>query len=400
MRSIVIIPSFNELENISRVIEKVLIVADAADEHELSILVVDDSSPDGTAERVRTIMKKEQRVQLLLNKQKAGLGAAYLKGMEHAFNELNADVVFEFDADLSHDAEKIPLFLAKIREGYDMVLGSRYRKGGSIPSDWGVHRKLLSVLGNLFITLVLTNFSIRDWTTGYRAITKKVYESVAPEMKGKRFSGYTFQIGFLHKAVQKGFSVAEVPFHFVDREHGHSKLGAEYIKNTLMYILRERFLEVSQWRVFKFAVVGFIGFSVNAVMLIFVFGRMPWVGAIATWLRGYIDYEFINIAFVGQILAAECAIISNFVFNNIYTFTERKMSSPVQILWKFPQFNLSSLGTVFIGSWIVGFGTSITGITPLSKLVWLVFATAVGMVLNFLVYSKLIWRKKKNTAKS
>src|SRR5690606_21568905 len=103
----------------------------------------------------------------------AGLGGAYLKGMTEAFENLGADVIFEFDADLSHDPRKIPQFLAKIDQGYDFVLGSRYIPGGGIPADWGLHRKFLSVVGNLIIMVVLTDFSIRDWTTGYRAISKK-----------------------------------------------------------------------------------------------------------------------------------------------------------------------------------------------------------------------------------
>ena len=393
LTAVVIIPTYNEVENIAKTIDSVFKnTLDSQDK--LLVLVVDDTSPDGTAEVVQKLATKNKQIHLLSNQQKSGLGKAYLKGMKYAFTTLKADVVFEFDADGSHDATKIPVFIEQIRQGNDMVLGSRYRKGGSIPANWGAHRKFLSLFGNLFISVVLTHFAIRDWTTGFRAITKKVYESVAPEMKGHRFSGYTFQIGFLHKAVRKQFRIAEVPFHFVDRTHGHSKLGMEYIKNTLLYILKVRYQEISQLRAFKFAVVGFIGFGVNTVGLLFVFGRMQVLGDAALWLRQYIPFEFINIAFMANLLAAECAIISNFIWNNVYTFQERRMTNPLQILYKFPQFNISSFGTVLIASFIVGVGTSLTGITTLSKFFWLIIATAVGMVINYIVYSTIIWRKK------
>src|SRR5690606_30901308 len=136
---------------------------------DMHILVVDDTSPDKTYEVVEQLTKKHTQVHLLLNKQKSGLGGAYLKGMDHAFHQLKADAVFEFDADLSHDPEKLPAMLAQLDNGYDMVLGSRYIPGGGIPSDWGLHRKFLSVVGNIIIMTVLTDFRIRDWTTGYRA---------------------------------------------------------------------------------------------------------------------------------------------------------------------------------------------------------------------------------------
>ena len=162
----------------------------------MQILVVDDSSPDGTAEVVLNLQKKYSFLQLLVNKKKAGLGSAYLKGMDQAFNHLGADLVFEFDADLSHDPAIMPLMLKEIERGSDLVLGSRYIAGGSIPQNWGLHRKFLSVFGNLFIRLVMWDFSIKDWTTGYRAIKKEVYQAVANELESERFSAILFRSAF------------------------------------------------------------------------------------------------------------------------------------------------------------------------------------------------------------
>lgn len=230
MRKVVIIPTYNERENIERVISEVL----KQKIKDLRVLVVDDSSPDKTYEAVKTLMKTEKRLYLLLNKEKKGLGHAYMKGMEHAIRQMGADAVVEMDADLSHNPDKLPHMIEKLKR-YDIVLGSRYTKGGSIPKDWGVHRKFLSYFGNLAIRVMLLNPRIRDWSTGYRAIRKEVYIAVKDEMQ--EFSGYTFQIAFLHKALDRGFCAYEIPIYFRDREKGSSKLGFEYIANCFSYIM-------------------------------------------------------------------------------------------------------------------------------------------------------------------
>jgi len=281
------------------------------DDWKLNILVVDDTSPDKTYQAVKKLKQKYKDLHLVLNKKKAGLGKAYLKGMDYAFNKLSADVVFEFDADFSHDLSKIPLFLDKIDQGYDLVLGSRYIPGGGIPENWGLHRKLFSILGNFIIMVVFTNFKIRDWTGGYRCIKKEVYNSVEPELQSERFSGYTFQIGFLTKAISKGYKVAEVPFKFVDRTIGESKLGAEYIKNTLLYIMKVRLQTILSNRIFKFAVVGGVGAMVQLSTLFFWRKLFPF-----------------QVAFF---LAVECAVVSNFIWNNLWTFSDRKLKT-IQIL--------------------------------------------------------------------
>jgi len=394
-KAVVIIPTYNEKENIHKLIPSLLGVFDELQKrYDMHILVVDDSSPDGTAQEVETFSTMYSNVHLLLNKQKGGLGAAYLSGMKQAFEKLDADIVFEFDADFSHDPKKIPLFLKKIEEGYDFVLGSRYIPGGSIPENWGLHRKFLSVFGNLFINLVLTTFAIRDWTTGYRAITKKVYDAIHKEMDSERFTGYTFQIGFLHKAVRKGFKITEVPFHFIDRTSGKSKLGGEYVKNTLLYIIKVRLQEIMKMRIFKFAVVGFLGFTINTIGL-FVFSRLSGVNNAAIALQKLTGWTFINTSGLAAALGAECAIVSNFIWNNLWTFRDRKLQKPLELVLKFLQFNLSSFGAVLIQFVVVGAGTSLTGTTSLSRFFWLIIATAIGMVVNFIIYSKIIWKENK-----
>lgn len=393
-KAVVIIPTYNERENIQTVIPLLLKVFKSVKNWDMHLLVVDDTSPDKTYEVVAALEKKHTPVHLVVNKQKSGLGGAYLKGMEHAFGKLTADVVFEFDADLSHDPTKIPEFLAAIDDGADMVLGSRYIKGGGIPADWGLHRKFLSVMGNIVIATVLTNFSIRDWTGGYRAISRKVYEKVRPHMNSKRFTGYTFQIGFLHQAVRQGFKIVEVPFVFVDRTIGQSKLGPEYIKNTLVFIFKVRMMEIFQHKVFKFAVVGGIGSLVQLLSL-----------QLFRFLLPSFQVLVITDFLVATLLSIEVAIISNFILNNMWTFADLKLKS-AQIPSKFLQFNLASTGSLLIQLVIAGLGEFLIGIFTLFTLpivaiavdtgmVFAVTGILIGMVWNFFAYTKFIWKKTK-----
>lgn len=374
-KAIIIIPTYNERENIAKLIPVLLEIFTTIKQWQMEILVVDDSSPDGTADVVAAIAKKDPQVHLFVNTVKAGLGHAYLVGMHEAVTHYQADVVFEMDADFSHDPSKIPAFLDAIDQGADMVVGSRYIPGGSIPQDWGWNRKFLSVVGNWVNKIILFDFSVNDWTTGYRAIKKEVFLAVSPEMGDERFAGYTFQIGFLHKALRKKFRIKEVPIQFTDRVVGESKLGTDYIVNALMYLLTERAKEILASHLFKFAVVGGIGFVINLV-------------ALAVLSAPAVGIEAGNASAIG----AEIAIVSNFLFNNFWTFSERKVSTIGAILKKFVQFNIASLGAVIIQKVVVGLGTQYTSASY--KFLWFVLAVGIGMVLNYIIYSKVIWKKK------
>jgi dolichol-phosphate mannosyltransferase len=382
-KAFIIIPTYNERENIAKIIPILVEVFKKIKNWQMGILVVDDSSPDKTYDVVKELQKKYKQLELIINKQKSGLGGAYLKGMKHAFGELKADLVFEFDADLSHDPQKIPDFLKKIDEGYDMVLGSRYIKGGGIPANWGVHRKFLSVVGNIIIMTVLTDFRIRDWTTGYRAINRAVYEAVHRELTSERFTGYTFQIGFLYNTVRRGFKVAEVPFVFVDRTIGSSKMGPEYIKNTLLYIFKVRLLEILNNRLFKFVMVGGIGFLVQMLALILY--------------RRFIPYQ------IAQFFSMETAVVSNFILSNLWTFADRKLAVK-DIPFSFAKFNLASFGSLAIQQLIALFGEFVIGLFALFTLpiinftvdtgiVYSMLGVFIGMFWNFFAYNKFVWKK-------
>lgn len=403
--AVIISPTYNERPNIKKLIPILDAVFKGVKNWRLKLLVVDDSSPDGTADEVKKLQKQYRFVELLLNKEKAGLGGAYLRGMEYAFGEMKADVVFEIDADLSHDPKKIPEFLEHLDSGSDMVLGSRYIPGGSIPSNWGLHRKFLSVFGNFVIQMVFMTNKIKDWTGGFRAIRREVYEAVVPELQTEQFSGYTFQIGFLHKAYRRGYKISEVPFHFVDRTEGVSKLGPEYLINILRYIFWVRLLELLNNRLVKFVMVGGFGFLVNLVAYHLYKYLQLWTGvsSLIGWSSesGWASTVFSNEGFAVA-LGAETAIVSNYIWSNMWTFADRKIKGISKHLNKFLQFNLGSVGSVVIQYIVmqlavrmIGVFTMFTllGIAVTSDNLYLVIGVLIGMIWNFSIYSLVIWRK-------
>jgi len=381
---VIIIPTYNEADNIAPLISALAKVRKSLPTYELIALFVDDQSPDGTGKVIIAAGKTNPFVKLLKNHKKSGLGSAYKKGMRYALDKLEADILFEFDADLSHDPTKIPAFLAKIAAGYDLVLGSRYCKGGSIPPNWPPHRKFLSRIGNLFIRTVMLNFRVSDWTTGYRAITANLVRKIVPNLSHSAFNGYTWQIGFLVKSMEIGAKVGEVPFHFIDRTAGHSKLGPEYIFNTLRYIMKVRLSQIINHRLFKFAVTGGIGALIQLSFLQVYRVLMPF-----------------QLAFF---LSIETAIVSNFTFSNLWTFADRKLNVG-QIPGKFLTFNLASAGSIVIQQIIAFFGERFIGLFTLFTLplinfdvdtgtMYAVTGILVGMFWNFFAYSKIIWRIK------
>jgi len=373
MKAIVIIPTYNEKANIERIIPAVEDVFKEVKNYQTGILIVDDSSPDGTGEIVKELMKKYDNLHLLVG-QKNGLGAAYLRGMTYAVDELNADVVFEMDADFFHDPKKIPVFLQRIDEGNDFVIGTRYSAGGSIPANWGLHRKIMSVWGNLLIRMILMRFNIHDWTGGYRAIKKEVF--LKEKEKLANFSGYTFQVGSLLNAVHDGFKVAEVPFHATDRTMGKSKIpGIQTIIETLYFVITARIKELVFGPFGKFLVVGGTGFVIQAVILRAMVGIFN------------IDPTISNLT------GAVVAIFSNFNLNNLWTFKTEKINGVLQYLWKLLNFYATSaIGVIIIQTGIIFLGDMLFG--KKFYFLYFIFGTGILLIYNFTVYRLIIWRKK------
>lgn len=227
---VVVIPTYNERDNIAKLLPHVLA------EPRFRVLVVDDSSPDGTAEVVEEIACHEPRVSLLVRPGKQGLGTAYLTGFRHALAE-DAQYIFEMDADFSHDPQYLPSLLAAAEQTYDLVLGSRYVPGGAT-TDWGLLRQCISRGGNLYARLIL-GLLVKDATGGFRCYRRRVLEAL--DLATVRSNGYAFQIELVYRAQQAGFRVGEVPIVFPDRRVGQSKMSRRIVAEALLNVWRLRF---------------------------------------------------------------------------------------------------------------------------------------------------------------
>jgi len=237
MKTTIILPTYNEKENIEKFLCEVCAEIKTIEGFDIEILVVDDYSPDKTFEIVQDLMKNEKRIHLLMNNTR-GLGRAYIAGFKYATENFNPDILIEMDSDFSHDIKKIKELLEGIKNGYDFVIGSRYIKGGSIPKDWAVIRKLNSRCGNLFARLIAGLYGIKDCTSGFRAIKTDILKRV--DLDNLNANGYSFQMNILFECVQKGAKVFEIPIDFKDRQKGKSKLGAKDILEFMVnsFILR------------------------------------------------------------------------------------------------------------------------------------------------------------------
>ncbi len=372
MKVIIIIPTYNEAENIGLLLDTLQEVFKKVPEKwDMNILVVDDTSPDKTYEIVRNYMKKYKNVYLLLNKEKVGLGGAYIKAMTYAVDKIKADLLFEFDADFQHDPDLIPEFLEKIDEGADLVIGSRYMKGGSIPKFWGITRKILSVGGNIFIRIMMLDNKIHDWTTGYRALKPWVFLKVKDKIT--ELKTYSFQISFLYYAKKEGVKIIEIPLNFKERWKGFSKMpGVQSTIKTFWFVVKTRALDFFRSRFFKFGIVGFIGYVINALFL-YLFSKMNLV----EWL-----------SWAGS---TELAIISNFTLNNLWTFKNEKIKGVGKLIYKFLQFNLTSAGALIIQTAAGTIGVSILG--PQYRQILLPFIVLfLVLPYNYLMYNLVIWK--------
>ena len=232
--SIVIIPTYNEKENIESIIRAVLTL----EEHAFHILVIDDGSPDGTAQIVKNLMAGEfsDEVHLLERKGKLGLGTAYITGFKWAI-EHNYDFIFEMDADFSHDPKDLPrLYNACAKEGYDLAIGSRYVSGVNVV-NWPMGRVLMSYYASKYVRCI-TGVPINDTTAGFKCYRRKVLETI--DLDAIRFKGYAFQIEMKFTTYKLGFKIKEVPVIFVNRRLGTSKMSGGIFGEALFGVIRLR----------------------------------------------------------------------------------------------------------------------------------------------------------------
>lgn len=230
-QNLVIIPTYNEIENIEAMVRKVFSLS-----KQFNLLIVDDGSPDGTADKVKELQKEFNGLFIEERKGKLGLGTAYIHGFKWALKR-EYDYIFEMDCDFSHNPEDLIRLLAACENGADVAVGSRYVKGGNV-SNWDRKRILLSFFASLYVRIVLW-FNVQDTTAGFKCYKRKVLETI--NLDGIKFMGYAFQIEMKYTAYRKGFKIVEVPITFVDRVFGTSKMSTKIFKEAFLGVLQMRF---------------------------------------------------------------------------------------------------------------------------------------------------------------
>jgi len=374
---VIIMPAYNEAENVGLMIEelfgKEFPQIKNADMH---LLVVDDFSPDGTGEIVKKYQSKYPNLHLL-QKQKEGLGWAYIRGMQYAVDKLGADAVMEMDADFQHPPRFVKDMVAAFLNGADYVIGSRYIKGGSIPKEWEFSRKAVSFLGNLFIRLVLLKPQIHDLTTGFRLTrVKGVLDQIDLEhlMEPTRFA---YKVDLLYQSIKNAKQVVEVPLEFASRTKEKSKFNPKEMVSTFKVAIILGIKD--KQKIIKFGTVGFAGYVVNATAL-YLFTKLNWPGW-AAWG-----------------LSTELAILNNFTWNNIWTFKDQQINGLTMILSKFLQFNITSAGGLLIQV-VVGVATDYLTGSQYRQIVLPLTIAFLVMPYNSLMYTLVIWRKKASSRK-
>ena len=377
--AVVVIPTYNEAATIGDMVEYLFTKTfPTIKDWQMKLLVVDDTSPDGTYQVVQQKQNKYQDLYLSLSKEKAGLGGAYVRGFKYAMKELKADVVIEFDGDFQHPPETIPVMLAEIDTGADYVLGSRKIKGGSNPQGWGFKRVFLSEFGGFTARFILffpfKNFwRITDPTTGLKASRVRGFVDRL-DIDHLYSRSFAYKLEFLFKMMALGAKVKEIPLQFGLRESGASKIEPQTAKEILLTVIKLRLNDPFTNKFLKFGTVGFVGYVVNAVGLAVVF-------------------NLTGIEWLAWLISTELAVIYNFTWNNLWTFKADKITGLGMLAKKFAQFNFTSIGALLIQT-ISGAG--LVYLTGINRQILLPFII-VFLVLpfNWTMYNRVIWRKKK-----
>ena len=232
-KTLIIIPTFNEIENIGNMIKEISSI-----DQPIDILVVDDNSPDGTGAHIKDLQKTFSNLHLLEREGKLGLGTAYVAGFKFALQN-GYEFIFEMDADFSHDPKEIPKFLTVIEDA-DLVIGSRYITGVNVV-NWPLRRLFLSYFANRY-TSIVTGLPLCDSTGGYKCFRRIVLESI--NLDNVKSGGYSFQIEISFKAWKKGFRIKEIPIIFIDRAVGKSKMSKAIIREAVWMVWKLKFRSI------------------------------------------------------------------------------------------------------------------------------------------------------------
>ncbi len=386
--AVVIVPTYNESENIGLLIdvfyERIFPVIDSWD---LCILVIDANSPDGTASIVSKKIEEhnDNRIFLKIEENKCGIGAAYITGFSIAKDDLRADAVIEFDADFQHPPETVITLISKLDEGYDYVIGSRKIIGGSEPLGRNKFRRFFTDFGGFVARLILFFpgdgfWHVTDPTTGLKITrVKGALDRLELDQKHLYSRGFGYKVQLLSETIATGARYAEIPLKFENRLAGISKFEISTVADIIVSCIKTRFHDPLTRRFFRFAVVGFVGYLINAALL----AILP---------------QYIHIEWLIWFFATEMTLISNFTLNNIWTFDDVRITGIACIMGKFLQFNFTSFGSIIIqiilGTWAVHlFGPEYR------ELALPVIILVAVLPYNWFMYRKVIWNRVQ-TSKS
>lgn len=369
---VIVMPAWNEAENIKEMVDVLVNKEFPTIKAEMHLLVVDNHSKDGTDKVVEAASKKIKNVHVI-QQENSGLGWAYVTGFKYAMEKLHADAVLEMDADFQHPPRFVKPMVEAYLEGADYVIGSRYVKGGSVPSEWAITRKAVSFFGNLYIRVVLLNFKIHDLTTGFRlSRVKGVLDKIDLE-KLMDLDRFAYKVDLLYQCLKNSKNTVEVPLEFASRTKEKSKFNwkemiATFTVATILGIKDKQ-------RLIKFGTVGFLGFIINYIFLK-VFRGMG-LNETLVWL-----------------FATELAIISNFTLNNIWTFKEVEIAGFKATIAKFLQFNLTSIGALAIQAIFGPIGERLVGV-KYDALILAFVVIVMVLPYNYLMYNLVIWKTWK-----
>ena len=358
-----ILPTYNEEKNIRRTIEGILSNQELVPDYQFEILVVDDNSTDGTQREVQDLIKNYTNLHIITGEKK-GLGDAYKRGFKHALNLFKPDLVFQMDSDGQHDPMLIPSFIEQIDAGHSLVIGSRFVEGGSTP-DFSFRRKLISKLGNFLVRYVGGVRHINDCTSGFRCISSSYLEKCNLGFLSTR--GYSFQSSLVCELVMQGVSSKEIPITFSSRQSGSSKLS---LRDQVEFVLNIPKLAFHSHKDFiRYSVVGSSGVLINLGCYVFL-------------------TRYIGIAEeIAPLISIEVSLISNFLFNNFWTFKKR---NPSPFLSRLMQFHLVAGFTGIINYTV--FFTMFKALMVNDILANLI-GIAVAAILNYLINSNWTWKK-------
>ncbi|OGG00521.1 hypothetical protein A2Y99_03735 [Candidatus Gottesmanbacteria bacterium RBG_13_37_7] len=373
MKIVHIIPTYNEKENIGKMITELINIGKKFSAWKSEILIVDDNSPDGTGKVVLNYKIKYPHIHLITRK-KEGLGKALIDGYEFAINKLHADIVVPNDADFQWNPKDFPKLVKKIEEGYDVAVGSRHIPGGKV-IGWNWFRKLNHEISNSILAWWVAGVhEVIDHAGNFKAIrVKNILDKV--QLRKINNAGFSFQLHILYELSKTGAKFIEVPMVFKERRFGKSKIGFNryYIRDVIEYIKSSIQIRIERSSsFFKYAIVGIIGFLIQTLISKIMINRQVNPG-------------------VSVSIGAEGAIISNFILNNFWTFSSKSLKRQ-KIISKFIQFNIVSIGAIIIQGLIVSIGTSIFG-----RETWFIFmfGAIIFIVIpySYFMYNKFIWKK-------